>query len=207
MAFSTGHYGYGVLEQALGTALDVGESVQRGALRARLKRLAALGLPAPEPEREGRRLYSLEECHQLLVALLLGNVALDPTVVTRAVNKAWKSNLRKSAIEAGQEAGNKQVSKQFENNPMVLHVKLRIVSEPWRTGDPNTALTFVRLARRYHALTVKRATEKFRMTGVEARRQADLLMAEFETLDPVEWVACLNYTEAANRLHEALHRS
>jgi hypothetical protein len=204
MAFSTGHYGYGLLEQALGAALDVGESVQRGPLRARLKRLAALKLPAPKPEREGRRLYSLEECHQLLVALLLGNVALDPTVVARAVNKGWKSNLRKGAIEASQEAGNKQVSKQFENNPMVLHAKLRIVSEPWRTGDPNTALTFVRLSRRYHEFSRKQLVKKFGMTS--ALHGADLLVQEFESLNPVEWTACLTYTEAANRLHEALHR-
>src|SRR6516162_1660340 len=102
--FETGHYGYGLIERALGAALDVGESVQRGALRSRLKRFAQLGLPEPEKGQEGRRLYSQEECHQMLVALLLGNLGLDPIVVARAVKKAWKQNLRRGALEAAQEA-------------------------------------------------------------------------------------------------------
>jgi hypothetical protein len=182
MAFSIGLYGYASLERSLGVALGINESVQRGALRSRLKRLAQLGLPAPLEDQEGRRLYSLEECHQLLIAVLLGNLGLDPTVVARAVKKAWKQNLKRGAIKAAQEAG------AVNDNPMVLHAKLRIVTEPWRTGNPDTALTIVALQRRY------------------SKRNADLLPQEFETLDAVEWTASLNYTEAAIDLHRALSR-
>ena len=96
--FATGHYGYGLIERAFGAALDVGESVQRGALRSRLKRFAQLGLPESLEDQEGRRLYSQEECHQMLVALLLGNLGLDPIVVARAVKKVWKQNLRRGAL-------------------------------------------------------------------------------------------------------------
>jgi hypothetical protein len=201
--FAAGHYGYGLIERALGAALGVGESVQRGALRSRLKRLAQLGLPASLEDQEGRRLYSQEECHQMLVALLLGNLGLDPTVVARAVKKAWKQNLKRGTIEAAHEADS---AERKVRNPMVLHAKLRIVSEPWRTGDPNTALTYVTLARRYHAGTWRQATEKRKMTPGDAARVADLLVKEFETLDPVEWTAALNYTEAATDLHRALNR-
>jgi len=179
--FATGHYGYGLIERALGAALDVGESVQRGALRSRLKRFAQLGLPEPLEGQEGRRLYSQEECHQMLIALLLCNVGLDPTVVARAVKKAWKQNLKRAAIEAAQEA---DAAEKKTGNPIVLYAILRVVSEPWRTGDPNTALTITALQRR-------------------SKRSAGF---GFESLHPVEWTAALNYTEAAIDLHRVLNR-
>ena len=176
--FYTGHYGYGLIERALGAALNVDESVQRGALRSRLKRFAQLGLPESLKGQEGRRLYSQEECHQMLVALLLGNLGLDPIVVARAVKKVWKQNLRRGAIEAAQEAG-KQI-----DDPMVLHATLRVVSGPWRTKDPNTALTITALQRR-------------------SKRGAGF---GFESLDTVEWTAALNYTDAVTDLHRVLNR-
>ena len=58
---------HGLIERAFLAALDVGESVQRGALRSRLNRFAQLGLPVLLEDQEGRRLYSQEECHQMLV--------------------------------------------------------------------------------------------------------------------------------------------
>jgi hypothetical protein len=183
-AFETGHYGYGLLERALGAALGVDEQVQRGALRARLKRLAQLGLPAALKDQEGRRLYSQAECHQLLVALLLGNLGLDPIVVARAVKKAWKQNLRRGAIEAAQEA---DAAKRQIDNPMVLHAVLCVVSEPWRTGDPNTALTVTGLQRRF-------------------KRGSDLVVNSFNSLRAVEWSAALDYTEAVIDMHRALNK-
>jgi hypothetical protein len=206
--FSTGHYGYGLLERALGAVLGVGEDVQRGALRSRLKRLAQLGLPAPQPGLEGRRLYSMEECHQLLTALLLGNIVHDPAIVVPAVNRMWKSNLRKGAIAASQEASrDKRTQNPFEGNPHILHAAVRIVTEPWRTGDPDTALRFVRLARRYPKweATVELA-KKHGMTFAEVAHSENLLVQEFEALRPVEWSANLNYTDAVDDLHKALHR-
>jgi hypothetical protein len=88
------------------------------------------------------------------VALLLCNVGLDPTVVARAVKKVWKQNLKQAAIEAAQEAG---VAKKKTGNPIVLCAILRVVSEPWRTGDPNTALTLFALRRRFNEDTWKLA--------------------------------------------------
>ena len=204
--FSTGHYGYGRIEEALGTTLGIGETVQRNALRSRIKRLARLGLPKSLSDQEGRRLYSMEECHQILVGLLLGNVVHDPTIVAPAVIRAWKHNLRDCALEASQEA-NRDPREQnpFEGNPIILHAALRIVTEPWRTGNPNTALRIVHLKRRYSADTTKLA-KKLKMTDGEAARAADLLVKEFEALHWVEWSASLNYTEAANELQRALHR-
>jgi hypothetical protein len=204
--FSAGHYGYGVLERALGAVLGVGEAVQQGALRSRIKRLARLGLPAPSSDQEGRRLYSMEECHQLLVALLLGNVVHDPTIIAPAVIRAWKRNLRGRAIEASQEASrDRKIPNPFEGNPIILHAALRIVTEPWRTGDSNTALRIVSLARRYSEGTAKLA-KKLKMTDGETARVADLLVQEFEALHPIEWSASLNYTEAADNLHKVLHK-
>jgi DNA-binding transcriptional MerR regulator len=185
MEFGTGHYGYGLLERALGAALGVGEQVQRGALRARLKRMAQLGLPPPMKDQKGRRLYSQEELHTMLVALLLGNLGLDPMVVARAVKKAWKQNLRQGAIEAAREAD--AVPKKQIDNPMVLHATLRVVSAVWDTGNPNTALTITGLQRRF-------------------KRDSDLVVNNFESLVGAEWSAVLDYTEAAIDMHRALNR-
>jgi hypothetical protein len=207
MAFSTGYYGYGLLEQSLGRALDIGESLQRGAMRSRLKRLASLGLPAPLHGQEGRRLYSLAEAHRLLIALLLENLGLDPVVVARAVNKAWTNNLATGAQEASKEASDNTGGNKFENNPMVLIARLRIVTQPWRTGDPNSALHYVRLRRRRHGRTTRQAQEApFKMTAGEAARVADELATEFSDLRSAEWVAGLNYTEVYTELHKALHK-
>jgi hypothetical protein len=201
--FSTGHYGYARLEGALGAVLGAGEDVQRGALRSRLKRLAQLGVPAPLPDLEGRRSYSMEECHQLLVALLLGNVVHDPTIVAPAVIRAWKHNLRKSAIEASKEATDTKIQKAFAENPLILHAKLQVVTQPWRTGDPNTAITLVGLERLEHEKSA-------RLARAQGKRSANLFEIHFldkHNSNPVEWTAFLNYTDAANDLHRALHRS
>jgi len=204
--FSPGHYGYGLIERALGAVLGVSEDVRRGALRSRLKRYAQLGLPAPQPDLEGRRLYSMEEAHQLMSASLLGNVVHDPTIVAPVIIRAWKRNLRERAIEASREASrDRRIQNPFEGNPIILHAALRIVTEPWRTGDSSTALRIVHLARRYSEGTTKLA-KKRKMTDGEAARVADLLVQEFEALHPVEWSASLNYTEAADELHQVLHR-
>jgi hypothetical protein len=205
MAFSTGHYGYGLLEQALGAALEVGENLQRGPMRSRLKRLASLGLPAPLRGQEGRRLYSLEEGHQLLVALLLENLGLDPVVVARAVNKAWARNLAAGAQGAAKEASAED-SKKFENNPIVLYANLRIVTEPWRTGDPNTALHYIVLRRRYDGVAIARYREKHKMSTADAFRQADEILLAFNGLRSGEWMAGLNYSEVANKFQAALHK-
>jgi hypothetical protein len=177
--FATGHYGYGLIERALGATLDVSESVQRGALRSRLKRFAQLGVPEPLEGQEGRRLYSQEECHQMLVALLLGNLGLDPMVVARAVKKAWSRNLKPGAKEAARDHVKKSI-----DDPMVLHATLSVVSGPWRTEDPNSALTITHLERR-------------------SKRGTDF---GFANLGTAEWTAALNYTEAATDLHRALNR-
>jgi len=66
-------------------------------------------------------------------------------------------------------------------------------------------LRIVHLARRYSEGTTKLA-KKRKMTDGEAARVADLLVQEFEALHPVEWSASLNYTEAADELHQVLHR-
>jgi hypothetical protein len=186
--FETGHYSYGLLERALGTALGVGEPVQRGALRSRLKRLAQLGLPAGLKNQEGRRLYSQEELHQLLVALLLGNLGLDPIVVVRAVKKAWKQNLRRGAVEAAQEAD--AAKRRYPDNPMVLFAVLRVVSGPWCTEDPNAALTLIGLQHRFK------------------RGGSDLVVDNFQSLSAgvAEWAVALDYTEAGIDMHRALNR-
>jgi hypothetical protein len=80
---------------------------------------------------------------------------------------------------------------------MVLFAVLCVVSEPWRTRDPDTALTVIGLQRRFksHPLPGKRPG-------------SDLVVNNFQSLraGAVEWSAALDYTEAAVDMHRALNR-
>src|SRR5262245_60467 len=111
-SFATGAYVYGQIERALGAALYADAATTVGALRGRLKRLSTLGLPGSGPGKGSRRLYSLEEAHQLLVALLMEDAGLDPVVVAPAVKKAWVHNLADAENATGTEAKT--------GNPIVL---------------------------------------------------------------------------------------
>src|SRR5262249_3601955 len=146
-SFVTGAFAYARVEQALGAALYADAEIQRGALRGRLKRLLTLGLPENGPGKGSRRLYSLEEAHQLLVALLLEDAGLDPTVVAPAVKKAWANNLAERAENA--------TSAEAKTNPIVLLMMLQTVTGPWRTGDAHAAVPLVYLKPRLNKKTLE----------------------------------------------------
>ena len=202
--FTARRYGYGLLERSLGAALDADEEVQRGALRSRIKRLARLGLPAPLLEaQEGRRAYSLEEAHQLLVAILMEDAGLDPTVVARAVNKLWKSSLAKGAATATSiEARTK--------NLIIIKMALQTVTGPWRTGDANAAVPLVSLMPRSDRRAFERYREmkrKPRFTVEEAERLADEITGTtgFDNWKEDDgWFVVRDYTAKAIKLEDIL---
>jgi hypothetical protein len=211
--FTARRYGYGLLERALGAALDADEEVQRGALRSRIKRLARLGLPAPLPEEwEGSRAYSLEEVHQILIAILMEDAGLDPTVVARAVKKAWVRNLADAKNATSTEARTK--------NPIILFIMLQAVRGPWRTGNPHDAVPLVYLKPRSDRRSFGRYVEFYRryfqkqgLDAEDAKRMAEL-MAEWKADQVTDgfdhaqkdegWFAACDYTAIAIKLEDVL---
>jgi len=211
--FSTKRYGYGLLERALGAALDAGEAVQRGALRGRIKRLARLGLPAPLPEeQEGRRAYSLEEAHQILVAILMEDAGLNPTVVARAVKRAWSRNLADVKNATNTEARTKY--------PIILFMMLQTVIGPWRTGNPHEAVPifylkprsdrkafgrYVEFYRRHFQKQGLEAADAKRMAELAAEWRADQVVDGFDHAHKDEgWFVARDYTAKAIKLEDVL---
>jgi hypothetical protein len=213
--FMARRYGYARLECGIGAALDADEAVQRGALRSRIKRLARLGLPAPLPEeQEGRRAYSLEEAHQLLVALLMEDAGLDPTVVARAVKRAWPRNLADAKNATSTEAKTK--------NPIILFMMLQTVTGPWRTGNPREAVPLVYLKPRSDRKSFPRYVEFYRrhyqkqgleaanakqMAELAAEQKADQVTDGFDRAHEDEgWFVARDYTVKATKLEDTLKK-
>jgi hypothetical protein len=84
---------YATVESAFMVLYRIAEGGRLG-LRARLKRLAQLGVPAAEGAGSGpRRNYTTDDLNQLLFALEAEQLDLGPAVVARLVKKYWRSHL------------------------------------------------------------------------------------------------------------------
>jgi hypothetical protein len=202
MDYATGLYGYGRLERALGVALYAKDkATQQGALRGRLKRLSTLGLPPASPGKGSRRSYSLEEVHQLLVALMMEDAGLDPTVVAPAVLKLWVPNMRRHAKDAASAT---------KDNPILIELRLQTITGPWRTGNPHEALPWVRLVPRLHVPAIKQYTKRglpefeilYRADNV--RSAADSLLEEEGSEQERGWLAVHNFSQKAAKLETVL---
>jgi hypothetical protein len=89
---------YGPVEKALAHICWIDEH-QKGAFRGKLKHLQRIGLPEIEPGKGRRVAYTRELVFQWLIALLLGQLGIDPVLVVRTVKENWK-NVLAPAIEA-----------------------------------------------------------------------------------------------------------
>lgn len=220
MSFEVAQYGYGDIEQALGRAFFAGETAQ-GALRARLKRLQALGIPAPKPEEtreeKTRRKYSLAESHQWLVALMLQDLGLPPEFVAQAVRKAWPRNLAPNAAKATapETLGDNVIGKAgvvVQGNPIVLDARFSTISGPWRTGDPDTTLKYVRLIPRFNKTTLAQLRKRWPQlkkqgwTEADLLREADEVRNGFDSLQEEDgWFVARNYSQKAHTLESVLN--
>jgi hypothetical protein len=130
-----------------------------------------------------------------LVALLLEDSGLDPTVAARAVLKLWGPNMRRDArLAAAAEA----------SNPILIELRLRTVTGPWRTGNPHEALPWVRLLSRLHVPTLRQYEKR---GGFERRYRADQVITAADSLREVEgWLAFRNFTQKAAKLEAALNK-
>jgi hypothetical protein len=85
---------YATVESAFMVLYGIAEPGRLG-LRARVKRLAQLGVPVAEGPGSGpRRDYTADDLNQLLLALEAEQFDLGPVVAARLIKKYWRSLLR-----------------------------------------------------------------------------------------------------------------
>jgi hypothetical protein len=181
-------YAYGQIERALGVTLSADWATQRGALRGRLKRLSTLGLPATSPGKGARRLYSLEEACQLLMALLMEDAGLDPVTIVKAIKTVWP-HLAKKIIQAASAP---------LTNPIMLTLQLETVGGPWRTKDPKAGVPRIGVNHRIDEKS-RAMHAKHRLKG-----NPDNIVSLLEENRP-GWFAVRNLTDEMRKFQEALH--
>lgn len=187
--FRTPTYRYAAVERALAAMMGTSDlATQQGQLRGRLKRLLVLGLPPAGRGKGSRHLYSWEEVTQLAIALLLEDANVDPVAVVPALEHTWRHVANKVRLAADCPA----------TNPMMLTIRLRAVSGPWRTGDPVSAMPWITIAQRID----ERARARHRKHGFQD--ESDNVLMQINRNEP-GWVATTNLTAALSTLQAALH--
>jgi hypothetical protein len=121
-----GMAGYADVERGLAAALDVDEATQRGPFRQRLKHLQRLGLPGVEPGKGARIEYSDEQVAQLLIALLMSEVGIDPVAAVAVIKERWAflGKMVKQATDAAATA-------EKNPNPMFFTVRPKLMSKSY----------------------------------------------------------------------------
>ena len=183
--FGTGRYAYGEIERALGVTLGGDETAQKGALRGRLKRLSTLGLPAGGPGKGTRRLYSEDEALQLLLALLLADLGIDPVLIVPRIKTVWPG-LGKRVRSA---------DKAPADNPTMLTVRLCEVKGPWGAKEPLWIGVMPRRDKRSQAFAKKHGF----------RDESDNVVTTMDW-DESDWFCVRNLTIEVTKMQTALHR-
>lgn len=120
--FALPGYPYAKVEAALAAVFGV-DANRRGPLRARLKHLNALGLPGLKVGKGQRIAYSLEQIAQLMVALLIEETGVDPTVAARLVKETWDKGIGDWVRRA--------VDEESEENHVFLKLRPQLMTGPW----------------------------------------------------------------------------
>jgi hypothetical protein len=127
---------YGELERAMASVFAI-PPAGNGALRARLKHLARLGMGL-ETGKGTRAQYTRDLCAQLLIALLLAEVGIDPAIAVQTIKTNWKT-LAPSVQEATDGAAQR-------GNPIYLELQLRVMSSALKGGPSLQIFPFRRFA-------------------------------------------------------------
>ena len=110
---------FGQLEKGFIRILWIDER-QAGAFRGKLKHLQKLGLPGGQHGKGRRIAYTRELAFQLLIALLLSQLGIDPVLVVQVVKENWKTVLV-PAIEIA-------IARGQATNPVCLVVRPKLMS-------------------------------------------------------------------------------
>jgi hypothetical protein len=175
--FDTPAYSYAEVELALAKALDAGIVHQRGALRGRVKHLQRLGLVDLKVGRKKRVNYSREQVAQWLLALLLAETGMDPTVVVASLKNSWKTITGAVERATSHEA--------LSGEPYYLCAWPRVMSAAWGQRSPLT-ISVIQLPRP--------------ASFPSPRNEMLALITE----NPDSWFCVHNLTRVLNRLENAL---
>ena len=84
----------GRIEKALVATFGY-SSEKEQALRARLQHFQKMGIPIGERPGRGKAIdYGLDECHQILLGIILSEHGIDPVTAARRIAKGWRTELR-----------------------------------------------------------------------------------------------------------------
>jgi hypothetical protein len=120
--FVAPRYTYARVERALLAVFGIAADRQ-GPLRARLKHLNLLGMPGLKVGKGQRIAYSLEQVAQWMIALLIEETGVDPTVAARLVKETWGHGIGDWARLA--------VDKKSEENHVFLKLRPQLMTGPW----------------------------------------------------------------------------
>jgi hypothetical protein len=139
--FETPRYPYARVEGALAAVFNL-DADRQGPLRGRLKHLNQLGLPGLKAGKGARVRYSSEHVSQWLVALLMAELGIDPTVIVRLIKSHWKQirHWVQQATDNESKAG----------NHIFLTLRPRLMSAAWaKDKHPLDTVPWVGGFRRY----------------------------------------------------------
>lgn len=183
-------YSYAVVEKALASVFGADAETQAGALRGRLKNFQRLGLPGIEAGKGSRIPYSEAQIQQWLIALLMSEFNLPPTVTVEVLKKYWSTGPGfarwiKQATDAEALAG----------NPIFLTLRPRLMSGgAWRAKGSLATLPYVGSFRRFD-LHVKDSK------GQPIPRENIRLFLDDH---PEDWLCTINLTRKLSALQAAL---
>jgi hypothetical protein len=168
-------YSYGECEAALCMALGI-EPGHRRLLRARLKNLQRLGLPKVTPGKGTRIRYSRAQLDVWLLAMLMSEAGMDPTIVVQAIKAEWK--------QLAPEIATATDKKLFDTyGPLWVVLWPRLAGSAWADGRPSLSVQVLRDPPRSNDLAriVETAGERdrciclFNFTRPANRLQSNLL--------------------------------
>src|SRR5215831_1447485 len=120
--FDAPTFSYAEAEGALSRALGFGLVHQRNLVRTRLKHLQRLGLVELNLGKKKRAEYSRAQIAQWMLALVLAEMGLDPSLVVATLKNNWKHIAREIELATSYEAQSGQ--------PYYLCLYPRVLSAP-----------------------------------------------------------------------------
>ncbi len=183
-------YSYGTVEDALAVVFGAKPQVQRGALRARLKHLQRLGLPGLKAGKGTRVRYNDTQAHQWLIAILLIEAFVDPTIAAQVIDKYWTSHLARWIGQAI------DYPESLMGNPLILCLRPKLMEEIWKAKSPVPAIEAFRRddpAQR-REIEITGGITKLKPLEGQARLNADNVLHAFNK-HRGEWICFRDLTE------------
>jgi hypothetical protein len=187
--FVTPCYSYGAVEFALAWVFGADDAVRHGALRGRLKHLGRLGWPGIGRGKGQRVLYSHEQAVQLLIALMLEELGIDPSVIVGLLKQYWEHALvpwvlRATDVEA------------LDGNPVFLALHPRLLSGEWSEKYVFEAEPLIRGFHRF---------EYHHKNDGRIRGESVSIILDRCTEDGL-WLCCHNLTDRLSKFQDQLVR-